>query len=68
MSSSESNAASHSQEVSSPISIGDGDTLSGSPQVSRFNGSVNDSEFPAAIPPEHSARTLVLCFDGTGDQ
>ncbi|KAF8074124.1 hypothetical protein FPV67DRAFT_1480849 [Lyophyllum atratum] len=23
---------------------------------------------PATIPPEHSHRTLVLCFDGTGDQ
>lgn len=23
---------------------------------------------PAVIPPDHEARTLVLCFDGTGDQ
>lgn len=23
--------------------------------------------FPPAIPPKHSERTLVLCFDGTGD-
>ncbi|KAG5735939.1 hypothetical protein E4T56_gene1939 [Termitomyces sp. T112] len=26
------------------------------------------SEFPKCIPPTHSACTLVLCFDGTGDQ
>jgi uncharacterized protein (DUF2235 family) len=24
--------------------------------------------FPRVIPPEHAHRTLVLCFDGTGDQ
>jgi hypothetical protein len=23
---------------------------------------------PAVIPPDHEGRTLVLCFDGTGDQ
>ncbi|KAG6887986.1 hypothetical protein C0995_011181 [Termitomyces sp. Mi166 len=25
-------------------------------------------EFPEVIPPEHDHRTLILCFDGTGDQ
>lgn len=24
--------------------------------------------FPTTIPPEHTNRTLILCFDGTGDQ
>ncbi|KAL0061353.1 hypothetical protein AAF712_011811 [Marasmius tenuissimus] len=33
---------------------------------STANGSVASNE--SIIPPEHSARTLVLCFDGTGDQ
>ncbi|KAG9087036.1 hypothetical protein FS749_003215 [Ceratobasidium sp. UAMH 11750] len=26
------------------------------------------SEMPQVIPPKHESRTLVLCFDGTGDQ
>ncbi len=25
-------------------------------------------DIPATIPPKHESRTLVLCFDGTGDQ
>lgn len=36
--------------------------------MSTFVGVEVPSEFPKAIPPSHSARTLVLCFDGTGDQ
>jgi len=56
----------HAQEVSSPIQS-DADTVLGSPQDSTFKGAA-DSEFPAVIPPVHPARTLVLCFDGTGDQ
>lgn len=28
----------------------------------------NDGEIPAVIPPTHTNRTLVVCFDGTGDQ
>lgn len=26
------------------------------------------TKLPPVIPPEHDRRTLVLCFDGTGDQ
>jgi hypothetical protein len=29
---------------------------------------VSDSTMPPTIPPYHEGRTLVLCFDGTGDQ
>ncbi|KAG6873167.1 hypothetical protein C0995_002016 [Termitomyces sp. Mi166 len=39
-----------------------------SPRESKFSESEVASEFPKSIPPTHSARTLVLCFDGTGDQ
>ena len=31
-------------------------------------GTVDPPPYPPVIPPEHSSRTLVLCFDGTGDQ
>lgn len=37
------------------------------PQISPTT-SVIKKPVPAVIPPEHSSRTLVLCFDGTGDQ
>jgi hypothetical protein len=34
-----------------------------------FNGFKNGTiQVPPIIPPEHTNRTLVLCFDGTGDQ
>ena len=49
-----------------------------SPQVSAFikpggvlpvkEGSISSGPTPIVVPPEHAARTLVLCFDGTGDQ
>ncbi|KAG6864128.1 hypothetical protein C0991_012248 [Blastosporella zonata] len=39
-----------------------------SPQGSTFTDAGVASEFPKCIPPTHSARTLILCFDGTGDQ
>ncbi|EDR01075.1 uncharacterized protein LACBIDRAFT_312561 [Laccaria bicolor S238N-H82] len=51
---------------------------SNTPQSSAFikpgvlpvkEGSItNGGPTPVVIPPEHAARTLVLCFDGTGDQ
>ncbi|KAJ7028390.1 hypothetical protein C8F04DRAFT_1119191 [Mycena alexandri] len=46
--------------------------VSSSPQTSAFtqqtvNGSAA-APAPSIIPPEHPFRTLVLCFDGTGDQ
>ncbi|KAF5390603.1 hypothetical protein D9757_002578 [Collybiopsis confluens] len=28
----------------------------------------SSSRFPTTIPPDHEHRTLILCFDGTGDQ
>jgi len=27
-----------------------------------------EGSYPPVIPPDHTSRTLVLCFDGTGDQ
>ncbi|KAL0959549.1 hypothetical protein HGRIS_011263 [Hohenbuehelia grisea] len=56
---------------------------SSSDEDTLFNGSINpskvstlrpdafemfDDESPDVIPPIHPFRTLVLCFDGTGDQ
>lgn len=29
---------------------------------------LDSNVFPPTIPPKHNNRTLVLCFDGTGDQ
>lgn len=45
-------------------------TLASSPLNSGFKraSSSNDEEVPAVIPPKHAGRTLVMCFDGTGDQ
>jgi len=34
------------------------------PSVHQHHG----ARVPTVIPPEHSARTLICCFDGTGDQ
>ncbi|KAJ7584625.1 hypothetical protein C8J56DRAFT_951454 [Mycena floridula] len=45
----------------SPVSLG-GNTLNGPVTASQ------DGPIPRIIPPEHTNRTLVLCFDGTGDQ
>lgn len=40
-----------------------------SPQGSSFTQPIlSGSLAPSIIPPEHPFRTLVLCFDGTGDQ
>ena len=46
-----------------------------SPQSSYFgsDGSTVEADhdpglLPGTVPPEHLYRTLVLCFDGTGDQ
>lgn len=49
----------------------DAATLTSSPRNSVFarGSSSNDaSDLHPILPPEHDARTLVLCFDGTGDQ
>jgi uncharacterized protein (DUF2235 family) len=37
------------------------------PVVNGHQESINPIA-PSIIPPEHTNRTLVLCFDGTGDQ
>ncbi|KAF5372302.1 hypothetical protein D9615_009237 [Tricholomella constricta] len=59
----------HVPEASTASVLSDTATLTGSPLGSTFNGiSVEASEFPRSIPPSSPARTLVLCFDGTGDQ
>uniref|UniRef100_A0A8H7XSL4 T6SS Phospholipase effector Tle1-like catalytic domain-containing protein n=1 Tax=Psilocybe cubensis TaxID=181762 RepID=A0A8H7XSL4_PSICU len=34
----------------------------------RREGTIGPQRIPDVIPPEHSSRTLILCFDGTGDQ
>lgn len=38
------------------------------PSPRRREETLDPSRYPRVIPPEHSNRTLVLCFDGTGDQ
>ncbi|RDB14791.1 hypothetical protein Hypma_016547 [Hypsizygus marmoreus] len=37
-------------------------------QPERRDATLDPRLTPATIPPEHANRTLVLCFDGTGDQ
>ena len=34
----------------------------------RREETLDPRRYPSVIPPKHSSRTLVLCFDGTGDQ
>lgn len=50
---------------------GDAQKVAGSPTTTTVP-SASDTDFPLAIPPDHPpdrpGRTLVLCFDGTGDQ
>jgi len=52
--------------------VSDTETLNSptSPQPSGFSAFPPPSKpgIPSVIPPEHPYRTLVLCFDGTGDQ
>jgi uncharacterized protein (DUF2235 family) len=58
-------------KLASTQSADSGATLSSSPQASTFQSSSNgtvDSALPPCIPIKHGYRTLVLCFDGTGDQ
>ena len=38
------------------------------PSPRRREETLDPSRYPRVIPPEHPNRTLVLCFDGTGDQ
>ncbi|KAF9461536.1 hypothetical protein BDZ94DRAFT_1167539 [Collybia nuda] len=44
--------------------------MNGSPQTSTFYDDSSSEEFPSTIPSRETfpARTLILCFDGTGDQ
>lgn len=61
------------QSVASSVTLGtqiiDGlPTTAESPKLSeRENSSLPFMASPV-VPPTHRARTLVLCFDGTGDQ
>ncbi|KAF8066001.1 hypothetical protein FPV67DRAFT_1692541 [Lyophyllum atratum] len=58
----------HAHEASASSLRSDTTTITGSPQASTFAAAGMASQFPKTIPPSSSARTLVLCFDGTGDQ
>ncbi|KAF8066488.1 hypothetical protein FPV67DRAFT_1626406 [Lyophyllum atratum] len=58
----------HAYEASASTLRSDTPTITGSPQASTFAAANMASQFPKTIPPSSSARTLVLCFDGTGDQ
>jgi len=52
------------------------DGLPSSPDSGKFafgfdgmpQDAINGGVFPPVIPPTHAKRTLVVCFDGTGDQ
>ena len=62
-------AAAHVEDASTSSTTSPAATVVGSPQTSTFvNGPPKPAEVPLVIPPVHDARTLVLCFDGTGDQ
>ena len=39
-----------------------------SPIATTKNGDAAPNLMPPCIPPQHPYRTLVVCFDGTGDQ
>lgn len=61
----------HAQDGTINSMYSDTATISGSPQASAFQRDTSQDEFPRTIPDPHAAdraRTLVLCFDGTGDQ
>ncbi|KAF8810983.1 hypothetical protein BYT27DRAFT_7134432 [Phlegmacium glaucopus] len=64
----DSNQLDHSRTESQ--STGSSITLSPSPQPSTFSQGVKckTDSIPSYIPTEHPYRTLVLCFDGTGNQ
>ena len=38
------------------------------PSPRRREETLDPRRYPPVIPPKHPSRTLVLCFDGTGDQ
>ncbi|KAF9565097.1 hypothetical protein CPC08DRAFT_759803 [Agrocybe pediades] len=38
------------------------------PRAVRREATIDYRDMPEVIPPEHSHRTLIVCFDGTGDQ
>jgi len=53
------------------LSTDSSSTLSPSPQPSTFNQPMKNGtepSIPSYIPTKHAYRTLVLCFDGTGNQ
>jgi len=42
--------------------------LNEKPRAIRRENTIDPRDLPEVIPPEHSHRTLIVCFDGTGDQ
>ena len=58
------------QRVSASSTLSEASTVLPTPQApASANGNPKaDSEVPSVVPPTHRSRTLVLCFDGTGDQ
>ncbi|KAF9477867.1 hypothetical protein BDN70DRAFT_913930 [Pholiota conissans] len=58
---------SSSNGLKSPFSDPSSDNLTGSP-ITEYSDNGDNVELPKYIPQGHPARTLVLCFDGTGDQ
>lgn len=69
----QSNGTSHGSEPSTASVLSDSATVTGSPQNSTFASTstgIPASGLPAVIPPpdQHTGRSLIVCFDGTGDQ
>lgn len=64
------NVVEHTPEASLASPVSDSDTLLNSPQDTTSSDTFTGADPPAVIPlrKEHERRTLVLCFDGTGDQ
>jgi hypothetical protein len=50
-----------------PASGDSGAYVSGLNQLG-IKEAIDANSFPSVIPPTHAKRTLVVCFDGTGDQ
>jgi hypothetical protein len=55
-------------EGTPPLQSAESPVLIASPIALRRKSKMKSTPFPAYIPPVHMNRTLVLCFDGTGDK
>ncbi|KAL0959660.1 hypothetical protein HGRIS_011362 [Hohenbuehelia grisea] len=65
----------HAQEATVASVLSDTETLAASPTTSKITAKLSpdalpmfNADSPSIIPPIHPYRTLVMCFDGTGDQ